>query len=145
MRPRIVVTPSVNVPPSGWSWRATRSSGPGGQNVNKVASRVEVRVDLEAVEGLAEQARTRLLAVARRRLDADGRLLVTSQATRDQGRNLEDALDKVRRLVAAALVAPRPRRPTRTTRTAELRRLDSKKRAGARKKDRRAVRDEDWS
>lgn len=143
MRQTIVVSSTVTVPPDAWSWRATRSSGPGGQNVNKVASRVELRVEMGGVEGLDADARGRLATLARRRLDADGRLLVTSQTTRDQGRNLEDAVEKVRRLVAAALVAPRPRRPTKVGRAAVERRIAAKKLSGARKKQRRAVREED--
>jgi ribosome-associated protein len=143
MRQVIIVSPTVRVPPDAWSWRATRSSGPGGQNVNKVASRVELRVDLGGILGLTEEARARLEHAARRRLDAAGRLLITSQVTRDQGRNLEDAIDKVRRLAAAALVAPRVRRPTRAGRAAVERRIAAKKLSGARKKDRRPVRGEE--
>ena len=91
---------------------AVRSSGPGGQNVNKVASKIELRVDLARVVGLPEAARERLRALAARRLDARGFLVVTSQRTRDQHRNLDDAREKVRALLARCLVAPRKRRPT---------------------------------
>jgi ribosome-associated protein len=143
MRQNIPVADSVFVPADAWSWRATRSSGPGGQNVNKVASRVELRVDLDAIPGLSADARRRLRALAARRLDAEGRLIVTSQLTRDQSRNLEDAVQKVKSLVAAALVAPRVRRPTRVKRSAVERRIAGKKQTGARKKDRRPVRGED--
>ncbi len=127
----IIVTDRVRVPARALSVRAVRSSGPGGQNVNKVASKVDLRVDLGAIEGLAEPARRRLEALASHRLDAEGRLLVTSQATRDQSRNLEDARHKVRALVAAALREPRVRRPTRPGVQAEERRIGAKKRRAA--------------
>jgi ribosome-associated protein len=134
----IHVTPTVVVPARALTLRMVRSSGPGGQNVNKVASKVELRVDLEQVQGLDEGARRRLAEAASRRRDADGRLLVTSQRTRDQGRNLEDARNKVAAMVAGSLRAPKPRRPTHGTRAARERRLAEKKRAGARKRERRA-------
>ena len=132
------VTGAVVVPGAAQSVKAVRSSGPGGQNVNKVASKIELRVDLALIEGLSEAARRRLEAATATRRDASGRLLVTSQLTRDQPRNLEDAREKVRRLVAAALVAPRKRRPTAPSRAARERRLGAKKRQGERKRGRRA-------
>jgi ribosome-associated protein len=143
MRQHIRISGSVFVPADAWSWRATRSSGPGGQNVNKVASRVELRLDLLGVEGLSAEAQRRLRALARNRLDSEGRLLVSSQRTRDQSRNLEDATEKVKRLIAQALVAPRVRRPTKVKPSAIERRIAGKKQVGARKKDRAPVRGED--
>ena len=140
----IVVTSGVVVPAAALSLHTSRSSGPGGQNVNKVASKVELRVDLDRVEGLAEEARARLRSLAEGRLDSEGRLLVVSQRTRDQHRNLEDAREKVRALVHRALIRPRPRRPTRVTAAAKARRLDEKKRRSTHKRRRGAVRpDED--
>ena len=133
----ILVAPGVIVPEVGLSVRAVRSSGPGGQNVNKVASKVELRVDLGSITGLGEEARARLQALAASRLDADGRLLVTSQRTRDQHRNLEDAREKVRSLVQRALVPPRRRRPTAPSGASREQRLERKRRTGARKRARR--------
>ena len=126
MTEAIVVTDMVRVPPAALSVRAARASGPGGQNVNKVATKIDLRVDLSGIEGLTEAARARLQLLAANRLDAEGRLVVMSQVTRNQARNLEDARARV-----ADLIAPRRRRPTRPTMGARRRRLDDKKQRGA--------------
>jgi ribosome-associated protein len=133
----IEVAPGVVVPAAAIKMSVSRSSGPGGQNVNKVASKVELRVDLTYVEGLSAAALARLQHLAEPRTDAEGRLLVVSQLTRDQPRNLEDAREKVRTLVARALVKPKPRRPTRPSRGARERRLAGKRQRGERKQERR--------
>jgi ribosome-associated protein len=138
----ILVDDRVYVPENAVQVTTSRSSGPGGQNTNKVASKVDVRVDLDAVVGLDEQARVRLLARAARYLDADGRLYVTSQRTRDQGRNLEDAYEKIRTLITAAMIKPKPRRPTKPGRAAVQRRL-KEKRHTAERKQRRSRQGED--
>lgn len=130
------VSDRVVVPAGALSVRAVRSSGPGGQNVNKVASKVELRVDLDRIEGLDSGARERLSSLTARRLDAEGRWLVVSQRTRDQHRNLEDAREKVRDLVVRCLVAPRSRRPSKPTRSSREKRLSAKKRGAERKRHR---------
>ena len=143
MAETIRVSRGVRIPGGAITWRAVRSSGPGGQNVNKVASKVELRVDLGAIEGLDDAARARLKALAAPRRDSRGRLLVTSQRTRDQTRNLEDAREKVRRLVERALVVPKRRRRTRPSAGAVEKRLREKRLRSARKRERRPGRDED--
>ncbi len=139
----IEVTAEVTVPASALTFRATRSAGPGGQNVNKVASKVELRVELDRISGLTPEARARLLVLCSGRRDREGRLVVTSQRTRDQRLNLEDAREKIRDLVARALVAPRHRRPTRATARARERRLAGKRRDASVKRQRAAVRGEE--
>lgn len=139
----IRIAKGILVPEGGIEWRAVRSSGPGGQNVNKVASKVELRVRLDSVSGLTAPARARLAGFAAGRLDADGRLLVTSQRTRDQLRNLEDARDKVKKLVERSLKAPRPRRPTRPGPGAIERRLKAKRQRSVVKSVRKVSLDDD--
>jgi ribosome-associated protein len=124
------------IPESAIEWKAVRASGPGGQNVNKVASKVEMRVDLSRIEGLSDDARTRLRTLAASRMDATGRVLLTSQLTRDQGRNLADAMAKVEALVERAEIPPKPRKATKPSRAAKARRVDAKKLDARRKVNR---------
>lgn len=138
----IHVAPCVTIPATAIEMRAVRSSGPGGQNVNKVASKVLLRVDLARIEGLAPDARERLHALVSSRLDADGRLLVTSQRFRDQPKNLEDAREKVRGLVARALARPKDRRASRPSAASRQRRLEGKRRSSQKKRLRHAVRED---
>ncbi len=132
----LVIHDRVTVPADALAFRAVRAGGPGGQNVNKVASKVELRVDLSRIEGLDDFALARLRHEVRNQLDGEGWWLVTSSLTRDQLKNLEDALAKVRRGIEKALVVPKLRHKTRPTRASQKRRVEGKKREGAKKRER---------
>lgn len=134
----LVIDERVTIPAADLDWSAVRASGPGGQNVNKVASKVELRFDLAASRALDETTKARLRHLAGAQVDAAGVLLVKSQRTRNQLDNLEDARDKLRDLIRRALVRDKPRRPTRPTRASRARRIADKRLLGEKKRRRRA-------
>jgi ribosome-associated protein len=111
--------------------RFIRASGPGGQNVNKLASAVQLRFDVRGSRNLPDDVRARLERLAGRRLTGEGVLVIAAQRHRTQERNRQDALDRLIELVRRAAVAPRPRRATRPSAGARERRLQSKKRRGS--------------
>ena len=108
-----------------------RASGPGGQNVNKVSSAVQIRFDLSGSRSLPQDVRERLARLAGRRLTGDGVIVIIAQRHRTQERNRQDALDRLIALIQRAAVAPVPRRPTKPTAGARERRLQSKKHRGS--------------
>lgn len=115
---------------------AVRASGPGGQNVNKVASKVELRFDFQQSRVLSDEQKARLCVFARARLDAEGAILIVSQLTRDRQRNLEDARAKLAELLIAAGKRPKRRKATKPSRGAKESRLSDKRRQSDRKKNR---------
>src|SRR5439155_13793007 len=122
----LFVSPSLTIPADELRWTSVRSSGPGGQNVNKVSSKVELRFDFEHSRVLTGETKARLRAMAASRLDADGMLLVVSQATRDRQRNLDDARAKLGEIVFLACQRPKRRKPTRPSFGATQTRLQEK-------------------
>jgi ribosome-associated protein len=138
----ILVGGGVRVPSDALTVRFARSSGPGGQNVNKVASKVDLRLDLSRIVGLSDAARARLERLTQRRRDARGLVVVVSQRTRDQHRNVQDARERVRAMVAASLRAPRKRRPTAPSAASREARLRAKRILADRKRGRRRAADE---
>jgi ribosome-associated protein len=142
MAPDLKVTASIAIPESELEEHFILSSGAGGQNVNKVASAVQLRFDVLHSPSLPDDVRVRLLKLAGHRLTKDGVLIVAARESRDQVRNRETARVRLAELIRRATVVPKRRKPTRPTRAAKERRIESKKRH-ARTKQQRAKRFDD--
>jgi ribosome-associated protein len=130
---------TLRIPLDELTFTFARSSGPGGQNVNKVSSKAVLRWSLRHSAALSEEQRTRLSMKLASQLTTRGDLVIASERYRDQPRNREDCLQKLSSLLTAALRVPKPRRPTKPTRAAKKRRLASKQQQAAKKQGRRRV------
>lgn len=119
--------PALRVDPSELEFHAIRAQGPGGQNVNKVSSAIQLRFDI-AASSLPEAVRARLLALSDRRISDAGVLVIKAQSFRTQEANREDALRRLQELVNSVAAAPKTRRPTRPTYGSQQRRLQGKAR-----------------
>jgi ribosome-associated protein len=131
------INPRVAIPLEELEIRSSRASGPGGQGVNTTDSRVELRFDVAGSPSLPEAARQRALRRLAGRLDRDGRLRVVAQAQRSQLANRHAAVQRFAELLAAAVAAPKPRRPTRPTARAQAERLAAKRHRARLKAERR--------
>ena len=139
----IFVTRSISLPEDELQFRFVRASGPGGQNVNKVSTAVELRFDAWRSPSLSDAVRTRLLALAGRRVTNDGVIVIDAQRHRTQERNRADAIERLVELIRQATVVPRVRRPTRPTRGSQERRIAGKKKRAEHKSGRGRARLDD--
>ena len=133
----LVVTPKLKIPLREFRFTFARSSGPGGQHVNKVNTKATLRWPVSSSRSLPEGVRRRFLARYRRRITSQGELVLTSQRFRDAGRNVADCLEKLRKMLAEVAVAPKRRKPTRPTAASVRRRLEEKRRRSRKKESRR--------
>ena len=131
------ISAHIRIPDEEFSWSFVRSGGPGGQNVNKVASKAVLRWNAAASPSIPDEIKARLQQQQHRRISGDGDLLITSQRYRDQERNRLDCLDKLAEMIRAAAVVPKTRRKTKPSRGARERRLSAKKHRSTLKSSRR--------
>jgi len=126
------------IPEDEFSWTFARSGGPGGQNVNKVASKAQLRWSLAANTSIPEAVKERLRLAHLSRVTTEGDFLIVSQESRDQEQNRELCLEKLVAFVLRAATVPKARRKTKPTKASQRRRLDAKRHAADRKNDRRS-------
>lgn len=138
----IIITPRLHISERELEFRFILSSGPGGQNVNKVATGVQLRFNAAASPSLPEAVRGRLLRLAGRRATGRGEVIITARRFRTQERNRQDALERLTELIRRAAAPPPPRVKTQPPRAARERRLEDKRRQGQRKRQRRGAADD---
>jgi ribosome-associated protein len=132
----IEITPNIVIGDDELEWKFIRASGPGGQNVNKVSSAVQLRFLLPFNTSLPVAVRNRLRAIAGQKLNDDGTILFSARSERSQEQNRREALDRLTALIQTAMVEPKIRKKTRPTKASKERRIDSKKRRGSTKQGR---------
>lgn len=126
----IKINSAISIPEDEVTITASRSSGPGGQNVNKVATAVQLRFNADRSIVLDENVKKRLRRLAGRRMSADGEIMIEAKRYREQEKNRADARERLAILIRTALERPRMRRQTRPTRSSVTRRIESKKKRG---------------
>jgi ribosome-associated protein len=131
------ITGEITVPDEDFEWKFIRASGPGGQNVNKVSSAVQLRFLLAGNSTLPPAVKNRLRRLAGQRLNDDGSILIAARSERSQDQNRRAALARLEALIRAALVAPKIRKKTRPTKGSQERRIETKKQRGDTKRGRR--------
>ena len=136
------LTTSVAIPLDEIELTAVRSGGPGGQNVNKVASAIQLRFDIAANRTLPEETRRRLLELDDRRISSSGVIIIKAQEHRTQARNREAALSRLKAVVLDALAEQKPRVPTKPGRAAIRKRVEAKRRRGQLKQSRGRIDDD---
>jgi ribosome-associated protein len=139
----LTIGPGVEIPHGEFTFSFSRSGGPGGQNVNKVNTKAELRWPVVKSPSLPYGVRARFLAKFENRITTDGELVLTSQRYRDQASNVEDCLQKLQEMLGEVLERPIVRRATKPTRASQARRVDSKRENSKKKQDRRAPRGDD--
>lgn len=135
----ITVTNSIQIDENELNLKFVRATGPGGQNVNKVSTAVQLRFDVRHSPSLPADVRARLVRLAGNRITQDGVLLIEARQFRTQERNREDAVDRLLDLIRQATVKPKPRRKTKPTRASKERRIEGKKQRSQTKNMRKAV------